>query len=134
MERISQLKILKGIPFEKDTNTILTFDSYTEQQTFFSSKAIKSFTNLSFVKGFLYKKVRVEADIEDVYNANYLMWKNNDGKWFYAFITSFEYVSDNCVEISFEIDWWQSYMHDIVFLNSSIFREHTKDDSIENQN
>lgn len=130
MERISELKILKGVPFEKDTNTSMTFDSLSDQTSYFSSFAIKTFTNLSFVKGFLYKKVRLQCDIDEVYNANYIMWKNNDGKWFYAYITGFEFVSELATEISFDMDYIQSYMGDIVFDNCDIEREHTNDDEI----
>lgn len=129
MNRISELKILQGVPFEKDTNTVLTFTSLNQQKSFFEDYAIESFEDLSFVKGFLFKKVRLECDIEDVYNANYLMWKNNDGKWFYAYITGFEFVSENAVEVTFDIDYFQSYIGDIVFMQSNIEREHTKDDS-----
>lgn len=131
MNRISELKILQGVPFEKDTNTSMTFDSLSEQTQYFTGFAIKSFNHLSFVKGFLYKKVCVECDIEDVYSANYLMWKNNDGKWFYAYITGFEMKSEVATEITFDMDYIQSYMGDIVFQENDIERQHTLDDDYE---
>lgn len=133
MSRISRLKLLKNVPFEKDTNTILTFKSRDEQNLFFELRAVKSFNNLSFVKGFFYKKVKLDVDIEIVKDCNYLMFNNDgDDRFYFAYITNFEYISDNCVEVSFDLDYFQTYMGDIQFMESSIIREHTKDDEFFN--
>lgn len=134
MNRLSEVKILQGVPFEKDTNTIITFDSADEQKLFFQAYAVANFTNLSFVKGFAFKKIRLSCEIEDVYNANYIMFKNNDGKWFYAYITGFEYISDNCIEVAFDMDYFQSYMGEIVFKQSPIERQHTTNDDFDDGN
>lgn len=131
--RISELKILKGVPFSQEDRRWLTFHSLAEQQQFFSSKAIKTFNNLSFVKGFLNKKIKL--DFEGNYNelilANYVMFKNEpyESKWFYAYITNFEYISDYCINIEIEIDYFQSYMGEIQFYPCEIERQHTFDDS-----
>lgn len=131
--RISELKILKGVPFSQEDRRWLTFHSLVEQQQFFSSKAIKTFNNLSFVKGFLNKKIKL--DFEGNYNelilANYVMFKNEpyESKWFYAYITNFEYISDYCMNIEIEIDYFQSYMGEIQFYSCEIERQHTFDDN-----
>lgn len=130
--RISELKILKGVPFSQEDRRWLTFHSLAEQQQFFSSKAIKTFNNLSFVKGFLNKKIKL--DFEGNYNelilSNYVMFKNEpyESKWFYAYITNFEYISDYCMNIEIEIDYFQSYMGEIQFHSCEIERQHTFND------
>lgn len=125
MARISQLKILEGIPFTADDKIVITFNSLAEQENYFEDFAIETFTNLSFVKGFLGKQVKVNAEIESLYYANYIMFNNSayGDKWFYAYITGFEYVSDGCTIINFEIDYFQTYMHEIEFKPCFIQRQ-----------
>lgn len=132
MARISQLKILEGIPFTADDKIVLTFNSLAEQENYFEDFAIETFTNLSFVKGFLGKQIKVNAEIESLYYANYIMFNNSayGDKWFYAYITGFEYVSDGCTIINFELDYFQTYMGEIVFDNCFIERQMQNDNDI----
>lgn len=55
--------------------------------------------------------MRVEKKAEDLYDCNYLAFQNTSfgSKWFYAFITSVEYVNNITSEITFEIDVLQTY-------------------------
>lgn len=134
MSRISKLKICEGIPFGLNDNVVLTFHSYQEQTDFFENFVIDEFNNLSFIKGFFNKKIKVDTPIDNLYNANYVVFNNEDygDKNFYAYIVDFEYISDSCTAIIIEIDYFQTYMGDIVFLASDIERQMTRDDDIEN--
>lgn len=64
--------------------------------------------------------------------ANYLMFKNTGfkDKWFYAFITKFEYESENSTTIYFELDVFQSWYFEINYYQSFVVRKHVTDDSI----
>lgn len=133
---ITDLKILKGVPFNADDNKIVTFDNLSQQYNFFSSFSFKSFTNIMFVKGFLYKKIKLDVKYEDIKYCNYIMFINkqdNTSKWTYAYIKNFEYISDNCTYIEIEIDYFQTYMGEIVFAPSYIEREMTELDTLDNE-
>lgn len=133
---ITDLKILKGVPFNADDNKIVTFDNASQQFNFFSSFSFKSFTNIMFVKGFLYKKIKLDVKYEDIKYCNYIMFINrqdNTSKWNYAYIKNFEYISDNCTYIEIEIDYFQTYMGQIVFAPSYIEREMTELDTLDNE-
>lgn len=125
--RISELKILKGVPFSQEDRRWLTFSSLTEQYNFFSSKKVVEFQNLSFVKGFLYKKIKIEADYKDIMLCNYIMFQNKQysSKWIYAWIKGFEYISDGCTYIEIEIDYFQTYMGKIKFMPCRVIRQHS---------
>lgn len=126
--RISQLKILKGIPFNADDKVVITFNSIESQYMFFNSYTIATYNHTSFIRGFFNKKIKIDVDFEEVKYANYVMFKNNDLEdegWNYAYITNIEYISENCTYIEIEIDNFQTYMGQIVFGDCSIERQMT---------
>ena len=128
---ISQVKILKGIPFNANDKVVITFDSIESQYTFFNRHTIADYRNISFVKGFLYKKIKIDVDFEEVKYANYIMFKNTDledDRWNYAYIQNIEYISECCTYIEIEMDYFQTYMGDIVFGECVIDRMMTYDD------
>ena len=129
---ITNLKILEQIPFNADDNKVITFDSAQEQYNYFSSHSIKDFNDVMFVKGFLYKKIKLDVAYDDIKYCNYIMFINrqfNDTQWTYAYIKNFEYISDSCTYIEIEIDYFQTYMAEIVFAPSDIERQMIFDDT-----
>lgn len=130
--RITTLKILTGVPFSKEDNRWLTFESLVQQYNFFNRYATETFNNLSFVKGFSYKKIKLNVDYDRIMKSNYVMYCNEDysDKWIYAYIKSFEYISDGCTEIEIEIDYFQTYIGDIQFYPSRMERAMVYDDGL----
>lgn len=132
--RISQLKILKGIPFNADDKVVITFDSIESQYLFFNKHTIATYNHTSFIRGFYNKKIKIDVDFSEVKYANYVMFKNDDLEdegWNYAYITNIEYISDNCTHIEIEMDYFQTYMGQIVFGECSLERQMTYDDDPE---
>ena len=133
---ISDLKILDSVPFCADDNKVITFDNETEQYNFFSSYTYRTFNDIMFVKGFLYKKIKLDVPYDEIKYCNYIMFKNaqtQESKWNYAYITGFEYISDACTYIEIEIDYFQTYMGEIIFAPSYIERQMARDDSLSNE-
>lgn len=132
--RLSEVKLLKGIPFSPQDERWLTFSSLAEQEQFFTGHSVQSFYDLSFVKGFAYKKIKLEVNYDKIILCNYVMFRNWEyaDKWFYAYITNIEYISDGCTEIDIKIDYFQTYINKIQFLPCFIDRQMTKDDDIRN--
>lgn len=123
--RISKLKILKGIPFNADDKVVLTFDSIESQYMFFNRHTIATYNNTSFIRGFYNKKIKIDVDFNEIKYANYVMFKNDDLEdegWNYAYITNIEYISDNCTHIEIEMDYFQTYMGQIVFAECQVER------------
>ena len=132
--RISKLKILKGIPFNADDKVVITFDSIESQYMFFNKHTIATYNNTSFIRGFYNKKIKIDVDFNEIKYANYVMFKNDDLEdegWNYAYITNIEYISDNCTHIEIEMDYFQTYIGQIVFGECSIERQMTYDDDPE---
>ena len=121
---------LLNVSITNDYKNQYTFGSVQEQTNFFLSKATSNhFTSLTFVRDGI---ITVEGQIYNLYNANYLMFKNKGfkDKWFYAFITEIEYVDEDTSLIHYELDVFQTWYFDIIYKQSFIVREHVTDDSI----
>lgn len=71
-------------------------------------------------------RLRVEKPGSVVSACNYLSFINPsfDNKTIYARIIDYDYVNNECVEIAYMIDYWQTWMFDVTFQNSYIEREH----------
>lgn len=69
--------------------------------------------------------IRVPVNVEDLYNVNYVMYKNThfSEKYFYAFITKLEYINENTTAIYIEGDPFQTWLFDIEIKESYVERE-----------
>lgn len=131
----SNLKLYSGVPLDNTYEHTLYFKDRQEQNNYFhggsGANVVKNFTNLTYVrvnKG----SVKVEAKTSEVYNANYMAFKNEqfENKWFYAFIIKIDYLNNETCEIFYEIDEMQTWFLDCTLLDSYIEREHTTSDRI----
>lgn len=121
------------MPLDNTYEHTIYFSSRSAQTSYFSAKAIYNLTAQSYQR---VKRgtMRVSVNAENLYNANYLMFQNAafGSKWFYAFITSVEYINDAVSEISFEIDVMQTWLEgsglDYVLESCFVEREHTATD------
>lgn len=94
------------------------FASTVAQTQFFLNACVFTFDNNSYVrntKDFIRLQVANSAlevaTMEQYFNCNYMMFQNTSfgSRWFYAFITSVEYVNNVTVEIHYEIDIMQTW-------------------------
>ena len=132
IEPNSNIKIYKDVPLDNTYNHTLYFSSLSEQNTYFhgSPSILKyNLTSQSYqrvVKG----SMRVAIKSDNLYDCNYLAFQNASfgTKWFYAFITSVEYVNNETSEITFEIDPLQTYLFDVQLKECYVEREHSSTD------
>lgn len=114
-----------------DNNHQLNFANKASQYNYF-----RSLSKLDLGDDFTYirqdNEIRVEANIDDIMQYNYLMYQNEaySNKWFYAFITDMVYLNDNCTAIYFKLDTWQTWQFDLTFRKCFVEREHVNDDTI----
>jgi len=127
----TNIKLLKNVPLDNTYNHTLYFYSASAQSDYFAGLAKYNLT------GYTYQRVkkgvaRVGIKADNLYDCNYMMFQNaNFGtKWFYAFITSVEYVNNETSDVFFEIDVMQTWFFDYSLQRCFVEREHTSTDVI----
>ena len=125
----SEIYLIK-CPIELDNLNQLSFANATAQHNYFNGLPKLSLTNATFQRKD--GTIRWPGSMESILEYNYCMYRNKNpgNKWFYAFITNMEYVSDNMTAITITTDSWQTYQFDITFKPSYIEREHTNNDAV----
>lgn len=126
----STIKVLARVPLDSKYKNTIYFPSRSAQQSYFANKFKYNFTEYTRIKE--QKSVRVEMKADNLYDCNYLMYQNTSygSKWFYAFITSVEYINDKTTEIHFELDVMQTWLveYDYDIKPSFVEREHSLTD------
>lgn len=126
---ISKVYLL-SVPLENDYKNTLYFTSLSEQNNYFASKVVKSYTNFSYLRkdNLMY----VPAHFDTIFNVNYVMYQNSkyNNKWFYAFVKNIKYENDECTIIEIETDVIQTWLFDYTIKPSFVEREHVSDDTV----
>lgn len=130
MTPITTVRLCSNVSLDNSYKDTITFGSASAQSSFFASKAKFTFNNLTPIR--LQNKMRIPKPADDVYDCNYLMFKNAnfDNKWFYAFITSIDFINTNMCEIGFELDVMQTWYFDYELKPSFVQREHVNNDAV----
>ena len=123
--------LLRGVPVDMAHTKTYRPKSAADQFTAFSVYKKYTLTEQTYIRHSI-NSIRVEYSADDVIDCNYMIFQTStfSGKYFYAFITDVEYVSNNTCRIIFDIDNLQTYYFDIDFLPSLIAREHSDTDNI----
>lgn len=128
------IKFYKNMPMDNTYTNTLYFNSISEQNAFFhtpSSNLLASLTAQSYQRHSL-GKLRVQLKTEILYACNYIAFQNANfgSKWFYAFVTNIEYVNNEVCEVTYEIDYIQSWLLNVKFKECYVEREHSLTDNI----
>ena len=123
--------LLRGVPIDAAHTKTYRPKSAADQFTAFSGYTKYTLTEQTYIRHSI-NSIRVEYSADNVIDCNYMIFQNSafSNKYFYAFITDVEYVSNNTCRIVFDIDNLQTYYFDIAFLPSLIAREHSATDNI----
>ena len=124
----SEIYLIKS-PLELDNDNQLTFANATAQHTYFNSLPKVSLSNATFQRKD--GTIRWPASMESVITYNYCMYRNKSygNKWFYAFITDIQWLSNDSCAISIKTDVWQTWQFDLTFKKCFVEREHVNDDT-----
>ena len=130
MTPLTTVKVLKNVPLDLSNTDTLKFSSVSEQIIYFNGKVEYTFTNCTPVK--LQNKIRIPKPADKLYNCNYIMFQNQnfENRWFYAFITSIDFVNVNMCEVGIELDVLQTYQFEWNIKPSYVLREHANSDNI----
>lgn len=118
----STISIYSGV--EIDNGEQLVFSSKANQTAYFQSKMVRQVVNCTMNKKTGMFSINVPGSV--VSTCNYISFINPsyDNKIIYARIVDYDYVNNECTEISYMIDYWQTWMFDVEFQPSYIEREH----------
>ena len=129
IEPNTNIRILKNVPLDTTYNHTIYFSNKSKQTEYFSGLTKYNLTNQSYQRvkrGYM----RIGIKAEDLYDCNYIMFQNTSfgTKWFYAFIKSVEYYSNDVSQIEFEIDVMQTWYFDYNIQECFVEREHVTSD------
>lgn len=120
----STVRFCRGIRLSPDYKNTIFFTSQAAQTNYFMNQSLSwlTKTQYSYIKN---NKIRVQETIANLFNCNYLMFQNTafNDKWFYAFITNVEYISNQVCEITYEIDQIQTWFFQFQFNKCFIERQ-----------
>lgn len=128
----STIELLYDIPLDNSYIHTLYWNSEIDQSQYFLNHRYTALENYSYVRPER-GSIRINLGINEVLlRCNYLRFKNTsfEDKWFYAFITDMEYVSNTVTKISFEIDVMQTWFFDYTVKQCLVVREHSRTDEI----
>lgn len=122
--------------YTPDLSDAPLFSTMQDQYTWFHKYTWKTFTAQSYVRK-ASNTLRVEcqpAEMRQMMSTNYMLFRNNsyETKWFYAFVTSVDYVNDHTMNVFFTVDPVQTWFTlDQASLGESfVAREHVDNDAI----
>ena len=121
---------LLKVPLEIDNINQLTFANKQAQFNYFNSLPKIAVDNFTYQRKD--GTIRYGANFDDLIGYNYCMYRNDaySDRWFYAFITSTEYLNDSVTAISIKTDVWQTWQFDLQFKRTFVEREHVNNDAI----
>jgi hypothetical protein len=121
---------LLDVPLESDYKNTLYFTSKANQQSYFQSCIVKSYTDFTYQRKD--KIIRIPDIVDNIYHCNYVMYQNSNysNKWFYCFIDKMEYINDGRTDITIETDVIQTWLFDYTVKPSFVEREHVDNDTI----
>lgn len=121
------LRVLKNVLLDPSYINTIYFENVGEQIAYFTDKTKYVFNNLTYQRHSR-NKIQIEKSDDDLYDCTYLMFQNTGygNKWFYAFITDVEYVSDKVSVITYELDFMQTYLFDVTLQPCMIERNHLR--------
>lgn len=127
----SDIKLLRGVHLDPSYSDTIYFANATEQYNYFNGLTGVTLTDYSYIR-VNNNTIKVQGNAEQLYNCNYMMFRNTayGNKWFYAFVLKAEYINDNTVLITFEIDVIQTWLFEAVLEPCFVEREHQATDVI----
>lgn len=119
------VKILRDVLLAPDYVNTIYFTSTSHQYAYFASKMKYEFTAQSYQRHGR-NSIRLAMNEDNLFDCNYMMFQNTsfDNKWFYAFITDVEYVSNSVCEVYYEIDIMQTWFFECTLKPCMIERTH----------
>lgn len=127
----TNLHILKNVPLDTSYEHSIYFANASAQYTYFNSLAKYRYAQYSYVRPNT-NQIKVGQLADNLYDCNYIMFQNQafGNKWFYAYITSIEYVNNETSLITFDLDVIQTWYFQFEVDYCMVERTHTVTDVV----
>lgn len=128
----STVEFYQDLGIDPSYENTLYFASVSAKDNYFSSLTpLATATALSYSRhdrGF----IRVEKPMSTLISAGYMRFKNTsfENKWFYAFVTSVEYINNVTTQVNFELDVLMTWMGAFSLNMCFVERQHSFSDTI----
>lgn len=122
----SDVILLTNIPLDLEQEHSICFDTKERQYSYFTQQRFLKYRLADYsYQRYNLGVIKVEKTTDDLYNVNYMMFRNTafGNKWFYAFVTSVEYINNVTTAIYYEIDPLQTWLFDFDIGQSFVVRE-----------
>lgn len=122
---------LYNVPFPKNSEHVLMFNSKQDQLNYFTSRLIRKIANTKFVRSARDRGwIVVKGNYDQMMNVNYISYcnANYSDKNFYCFVTGMEYVSANATRLYIKEDIFQTWMFDVDTFTKSYIERCTPND------
>ena len=125
----STIHLLENIPLTNAYIHTVDYSDRSAQLQDFLSYNVLTLDNYTYIRN---NTIKIEGHIKNLYAVNYLLFKNTnfEDKWFYAFVTSVEYLNNETCIITYEIDIMQTYLFDFMAMPSYVERETVAHDDL----
>ena len=127
----SKIYFLQNIKLDDGYINTLNWSTLADQERYFRSNTYVFVDALSYIR-YADGVIRIKGSMRTFYKCNYMMFQNTsfENKWFYAFIKKVEYVNNSTVEITYDIDVFQTWFAVPRFNDVFVEREHVADDTV----
>lgn len=122
-----------SVPLTMGDRKQVDFSSLTAQHDYFFGLRKLTWDNYNYQRKD--HSIVVSGNVDSLSAVNYVMYRNAnftqaDGnyKWFYAFVTAREWVSENAARLYLKTDVFQTWLFDMDLHPSMVVREHTPTD------
>lgn len=128
------------VPWNNFYHDTVIFKNKTEQATYHNNlynDSISKYTFSQMRKFRIGENIVIKGEIEDIQKCNYLSY-NSNGFVYYAFVNSVNWINENLISISYDIDVLQTYMFNCLIDESTgkskiseclVEREHVSNDA-----
>lgn len=126
----STIQFFKGINLDNRYMHTIYFANTSAQNTWFSNKVVKTITGHSYQR-YTINQLKVKGDATEFLDYTYMRFMNDRAvdMWFYAFITAIDYLNENTVLLTYEIDVMQTwFIQKGTVRPCMVLREHVSDD------
>lgn len=127
----SIIQLFQGLNLDNRYLHTIYFANESAQNTWFTGKVYKTYQQQSYTR-YTRNQVKLQDDATSLLGCTYMRFKNDRSidKWFYAFINNVEYINENTVLVTYEIDVMQTWFIQAGSLNPCmVLREHVNSDT-----
>lgn len=119
----NRFEFFSGVPVDSTQTRQLFFNSADERDAYFDNlPKYASVDNAKYIR----RTGTLKAQIPPTTYVNYMRFKNTGlamSKWFYAFVNRIDYLNPTTSTVSWTLDVYQTFIHEVNFRDCDITRE-----------